>query len=95
MLPFLVIVYELFRGLNRSLKLQPVSAKGLINKARWLIVITWSFYPLVYHFDLFQLTSASFAVSLQVGYTIADILAKCAFGFIIYLIAVKKSGIDA
>jgi bacteriorhodopsin len=95
MLPFLVIVYELFKGLNRSLKLQPLAARPLINIARWLIVLTWSFYPIVYHVDLLQISQSSFVVALQVGYTLADILAKAVFGFFIYLIAIKKSGIDA
>lgn len=95
MLPFLVIVYELFKGLNKSLKLQPLAARPLINTARWLIVITWSFYPIVYHIDLLQISRSSFVVALQIGYTMADILAKAVFGFFIYLIAVKKSGIDA
>lgn len=95
MIPFLVIIYELFRGLKHSMKLQPPGARPLVNVARWLIVITWSFYPIVYHVDLLQISKASFVVALQVGYTFADIFAKVVFGFFIYLIAVKKSGLDA
>jgi hypothetical protein len=34
------------------------------------------------------------AVAVQVGYTIADVVAKAVFGVLIYMIAVRKSGID-
>jgi hypothetical protein len=37
------------------------------------------------------LTGASAEVGVQVGYSIADVLAKAAFGVFIYTIAVRKS----
>jgi hypothetical protein len=41
------------------------------------------------------LTGASAEVGVQVGYSIADVLAKAAFGIFIYTIAVRKSEPEA
>ncbi len=91
MIPFLWIVYELFVGLKESIQSQPAEVRGLINAARWLVVLSWSFYPVVYIAPMLGMNGASAAITVQVGYTIADIVAKAVFGLVIYNIAVNKS----
>jgi bacteriorhodopsin len=91
MIPFLIIQYELFVGLAASIKTQPESARGLVSRARYLTVVTWLFYPIVFILPMIGLTGASATVGVQVGYSIADVLAKAAFGIFIYTIAVRKS----
>ncbi|WP_131196717.1 bacteriorhodopsin-like [Lichenihabitans psoromatis] len=95
MIPFLIIVYDLFIGLRNSIGSQPPAARGLVSAARWVTVISWSFYPIVYIFPMFGLTGGTATVSVQVGYTIADIVAKAAFGVLIFLIAARKSAAEA
>ena len=58
------------------------------------MVISWCFYPLVYVFPMIGFTGGSAATAVQVGYTIADIVAKAMFGVLIYLIAARKSVIE-
>ncbi|MEM7404992.1 MAG: bacteriorhodopsin-like [Pseudomonadota bacterium] len=94
MLPFLWIVFELFVGLKRSIADQPDDVRGLVNAARWVTVLSWSFYPVVFVFPMIGLTGGSAATAVQVGYTVADIVAKAAFGVLIYMIAVRKSAAD-
>jgi bacteriorhodopsin len=91
MIPFVVIVYDLFVGLKNSIDSQPQSARGLVSAARWVTVISWMFYPIVFVFPMIGLTGGAATAAVQVGYTVADIVAKAAFGVLIYAIAVRKS----
>lgn len=91
MIPFLIIVYDLFIGLRNSISAQPKAARGLVKAARWITVISWSFYPIVFIFPMVGLTGGTAEVSVQVGYTVADIVAKAAFGVLIFMIALRKS----
>jgi len=94
MIPFLVIQYELFVGLAASIKSQPEGVRGLVSAARYITVITWLFYPVVFVLPMIGLAGASATVGVQVGYSIADVLAKAAFGIFIYTIALRKSEVE-
>ena len=99
MVPFLFILFELFVGLRGSIKSQPENARGLVNLAVWVTVLSWSFYPVVYFAPLLfgagnaniATMSGDAAMIVQVGYTIADIVAKAGFGVLIFMIASAKS----
>ena len=91
MIPFVIIVYDLFIGLRNSIESQPASARGLISSARWITIISWCFYPVVFVFPMIGLTGGAATTAVQVGYTVADIVAKAAFGVLIYMIAVRKT----
>ena len=91
MIPFLWIIFELFFGLKKSIANQPEDARGLVNTARWVTVLSWSFYPIVYFAGISGLGSGEAKTVIEVGYTIADIVAKAGFGVLIYMIAVRKS----
>jgi len=95
MIPFLVILYDLFVGLKQSIESQPEAARGLISQARYVTVITWLFYPVVFILPMIGMSGGSASTAVQVGYTIADIAAKAGFGILIYLIAVRKSEVEA
>jgi bacteriorhodopsin len=95
MIPFLIIQFELFVGLKDSIAKQPVEARGLISSARYIVVVTWLFYPIVFILPMIGLTGTNAVVGVQVGYSIADVLAKAAFGLFIYNIALKKSHSEA
>jgi bacteriorhodopsin len=95
MIPFLIIQYELFVGLAASIKSQPEGVRGLVSAARYITVITWLFYPIVFILPMIGLTGASATVGVQVGYSIADVLAKAAFGIFIYTIALRKSEVES
>jgi bacteriorhodopsin len=91
MIPFLIIVYDLSVGLKAAIESQPESARGLVRSARTLVIVSWLFYPVVYVLPMLGVTGGSATVAVQVGYTIADIVAKAGFGMLIYLIATRKS----
>jgi bacteriorhodopsin len=94
MVPFLVIVYDLFVGLKRSIAAQPESVRGMVSTARWLTVISWCFYPVVFVFPMIGFMGGGAETAVQVGYTVADIVAKAMLGVFIYMIAAQKSGAE-
>ncbi|MGC6423596.1 MAG: bacteriorhodopsin-like [Lentimonas sp.] len=94
MIPFLVIVYELFVGLKASQASQPEEAKKLIGVARFLVIVSWSFYPIVFIFPMLGIGGATATTIVEVGYSISDIVAKAVFGVLIFMIAAKKSEAD-
>lgn len=91
MIPFLVILYQLFIGLGDAIARQPAKARGLVSAARYLTIVAWLFYPVVFLFPMLGLTGASAETAVQVGYSVADIVAKAVFGLLIYAIAVIKT----
>jgi bacteriorhodopsin len=94
MIPFIWIVYELFVGLSQSVAQQPASARGLVKAAIWVTVLSWSFYPVVFFAGAIGIGGITALTVVQVGYTIADLVAKAAFGVLIFMIAVRKSQAD-
>ncbi len=94
MVPFVLIVYDLFVGLAKSIDSQPAAAKGLLGSARTLTVVAWLFYPVVFVFPMIGFTGGAATTAVQVGYTIADVVAKAVFGIMIYLIAMRKSAAE-
>ncbi len=95
MIPFLIILYDLFVGLKNSIDSQPASVRGLVSSARWLTVLSWSFYPIVFIFPMIGFGGGDARTVIQIGYTISDIVAKAMFGVLIYIIAVRKSEAEA
>lgn len=94
MIPFLWIVYELFVGLKDAQDAQPEAAKSLVGKARFLVVASWAFYPIVFLFPMLGLDGPTAETFVQIGYSIADIVAKALFGVLIFVIAMKKTESD-
>jgi bacteriorhodopsin len=90
-IPFTYIMWQLFQGLGASIEGQPESARGLVKQARLLTFASWGFYPIVYMIPYTSLGGANVTVGVQVGYTIADLIAKVGVGILIYLIATTKS----
>jgi bacteriorhodopsin len=91
MIPFLWIVYELVSGLSAAIDKQPADAKGLVSAARTLTIVAWCFYPIVFLFPMIGLTGGMAETFVQVGYSVADIVAKAVFGVLIFMIAARKS----
>ncbi len=91
MIPFLYIVYTLVAGLTDAIGRQPEAARGLVSAARWLTVGAWLFYPIVFLFPMLGLTGATAEAATQVGYSLADVVAKAVFGLLIAAIAYAKS----
>lgn len=94
-IPFLYIVYELFSGLGDSIERQPESVRKLVKQARLLTFAAWGFYPIVYMIPFTSLSGSAVTTGIQIGYTIADLIAKVGVGILVYIIAVRKTEAEA
>jgi bacteriorhodopsin len=102
-LPFVYILYVLYVQLTKATETASPRVKKLLFDTRLVLLATWGFYPIAYLMPQLGVEAGSATVALQVGYSIADILAKCGYGFMIYAIAkakmeeegVKEGSIDA
>jgi bacteriorhodopsin len=93
-LPFLYILFVLFVELSKSLDRQPVGVRKTISNLRLLLLLSWGVYPIAYLLPLLGVGGADAWVGKQIGYSIADILAKAVYALIIFNIAKKKSYAD-
>jgi bacteriorhodopsin len=93
-IPFLYILYILFVELSRSIDRQPPTVQASIKNLRWLLLASWGFYPIAYMFPMVGFDGADAFVLRQIGYTVADVVAKAVFGLLIYKIARLKSFYD-
>ena len=91
MVPFALIVFDLYVGLKQSIARQPASVRGLVSSARLVTVVSWCFYPVVFVFPMIGFTGGAATAAVQVGYTVCDIISKAMFGVLIYNIAARKS----
>jgi bacteriorhodopsin len=90
-IPFIYILYVLFVELTKSLDRQPAGVAATVKNLRLLLIATWGVYPIAYMFNIWGDAGSQSFVAIQVGYTIADVLAKCVFGLTILKIARMKS----
>jgi hypothetical protein len=63
----------------------------MVSNSRWLLIISWTFYPVIYLFPMINQETSY--INIQVGYTIADVLSISIFGVMIYMIAQRKSDV--
>merc|ERR1711935_562924 len=92
MIPFCYVLYELLVGLEAATDMpHNASAAGLIKTARTLTAVSWLTYPCVYIIKMVGISGAAACVAEQIGYSVADVVAKAVFGVLIWGIAAKKS----
>jgi len=90
-IPFLYILYVLFVQLSKSLDRQPASVRATLGRLRYLLLLSWGVYPIAYLLPLLDIAGSDAWVYKQVGYSVADILAKAVYGLIIFQVARMKS----
>lgn len=93
-IPFLVILQVLFVELGKSLERQPAGVAKSVSNLRLLLIATWGVYPISYLMPLLDFTGPDAFMYRQMGYTIADVAAKCVYGLVIYKIARIKSAAE-
>jgi bacteriorhodopsin len=92
---FFYVVKSLTAGLNEASKKQPsAAASKLVDSARYLTVISWLTYPFVYIVKMIGLAGPAATMYEQVGYSVADVVAKAVFGVLIWSISAEKSRVE-
>lgn len=93
-IPFAYILYVLWVELSKSLVRQPAPVQTLVRNMRLLLLLSWGVYPIAYILPMVGITGTSATIGVQIGYTIADVLAKPVFGLLVFAIAVTKTKFD-
>jgi len=94
MVPFCYVVNTLVTGLGEATNKQGETVAPLVTSARLLTAFSWCTYPFVYIIKNFGLAGPVATTYEQIGYSIADVMAKAAFGVLIWAIAAEKSRIE-
>ena len=95
MIPFCYVVLTLIVGLNDATSKQPSpAAASLVSAARYLTVVSWMTYPFVYIIKNVGLAGSTAIMYEQIGFSIADVMAKAVFGVLIWAIASEKSAVE-
>ncbi len=90
-IPFIYILFVLWRDLGVAMARESAEVRVLLRNLRLLLLASWGVYPIAYLLPLLNLDPALALVARQVGYSIADIVAKPAYGLLIYAIARIKT----
>ena len=97
---FVYILWNLFAGeVGQALKGQSGEIGKKLNNLRYVLLVTWSVYPIAYLLGdsesflakAIGLEAMDSSTLIQVGYTIADVLAKPGYGLLILGIAIARS----
>jgi bacteriorhodopsin len=88
MIPFLYILATLVQQLGAAQKRESTAVAKTLRLATFILVGTWFVYPIAYLFPVIFGTDSSMAETVrQVGYSVADLLAKPVYGLVILAVA--------
>jgi bacteriorhodopsin len=87
MIPFVYILWVLFGEFGREFRTMSSRATGLIRGMRALLLVSWTVYPVAFLVPLMGLDAATAEVVRQVGYSVADVIAKPVFGLMLFAAA--------
>jgi bacteriorhodopsin len=93
MFPFAYVVYTLAVGLEEATQKMEPQIASVVRAARWLTIISWLTYPCVYLIKT-GLPGPTPTAEEQVGYSIADVVAKAVFGIMIWKVADTKTYVE-
>lgn len=95
MIPFLYILYVLFAQLKDTIARESGEVATLFKRARTVIAVAWWVYPIAFVLPILGVLSGPVGeIGLQIGYSIADLVAKAFYGVVIFQIARAKSDAD-
>lgn len=90
-IPFAYLLYVLWSELGKAIEGESERVRVLMRNTRLLILASWGVYPLAYLAPVIGFEGATAFTVLQVGYCVADMTAKAAYGVMIYSIARQKT----
>ena len=92
--PFVYILWLLWGELGRAAARQKPEVQLYSRNMKLLLLFSWGVYPVAYALPMLGITGGEAVIGVQIGYTIADVLAKPIFGLLAYAIAITKTRQD-
>jgi bacteriorhodopsin len=93
--PFVYLLVNLLGQLKAAMARTRSDIAVLLRNTGLLTLLAWGFYPIAYMAPFYGATGSNGEVFLQVGYSLADIIAKCGYGLMIHRIAVLRTEAEA
>ncbi len=90
-IPFVYILFVLWTEVGAAMATESEEVKGWLFSIRLLLLASWGVYPIAYLLPLLHLDPATALVGKQLGYSIADVIAKPIYGLMIYAIVRIKT----
>jgi bacteriorhodopsin len=90
-IPFVYILVVVIKSLKVAISQTSKEVGVLLRNAGLLTLFTWGFYPIAFMVPFYGLSGGGAEATLQIGYSIADITAKCGYGLLIYHIAKMRT----
>ncbi len=91
-IPFVYILFVLWTEVGIAIKRESPEVANLLTNIRLLLLASWGVYPIAYMMPFFpSINAADALVYKQLGYSIADVVAKPLYGLMIYAIARLKT----
>lgn len=94
MVPFMLIAYQLLVTLASATNSQPSGVRGLVLSARVLTLVVWCIYPALFVMPLMGLKGTGAFLTTQISYAVADMVAKCCYGALLYMVVARKSALE-
>ena len=94
-IPFIYILVILIGEIKGAMSRTTPEIAVLLRNVGLLTLLTWGFYPIAFMAPFYGFSGADAEVILQVGYSVADIAAKCGYGLLIYRIACLRTEEEA
>ena len=92
MIPFVYILVTLVGQMTAAAKRESTGVASALRLAMVLLVVAWLVYPIAYLFPIFFESGSSMAETVrQVGYSVADLLAKPIYGLAILAVAKRRT----
>ncbi len=88
---FVVILVTLFKEIKDAMNRESGRVGILLRNIGLLTFFAWGFYPIVYMAPFFGWDGGQTEAVIQVGYSMADIIAKAGYGLMIFAIAREKT----
>lgn len=96
MLPFLYILVTLYKEITAATKRESAGVAKALRLALVLLLVAWLVYPIAYLFPIIFGEDSSMAETVrQVGYSVADLLAKPVYGLAILAVAKLRTSEEA
>merc|ERR1712161_6538 len=92
--PSFMLSAPFWSGSGEATAKQGETVAPLVTSARLLTAVSWCTYPFVYIIKNMGLAGTVATTYEQIGYSIADVTAKAAFGVLIWAIAAEKSRLE-
>ncbi|GLV48970.1 xanthorhodopsin [Thermus sp. LT1-2-5] len=92
-IPFFYILYVLWVELGQAIREAKFGTRvlELLNATRYVLLLSWGFYPIAYALGTWLPGGAAQEVAIQLGYSLADLIAKPIYGLLVFAIARAKS----